>query len=89
MNPHRLIPLLLLVSVACYLISGRDGSSAKAAPAAAPAFRAGACAVDIAPPTLPVRVNGMFTERTADKAANALFHHFGKDAIITTGLERL
>ncbi len=37
-----------------------------------PAFRAGSAVVDITPPKLPVRVNGMFTERTADKVADPL-----------------
>ncbi len=72
MNPHRLLPLLLLAAVACVLFAGRDDSLATAAPAERPRFRAGACAVDIAPPTFPVRVNGMFTERTADKVVDPL-----------------
>jgi len=36
-------------------------------------FRAGSSAIDITPETYPVRVNGMFTERTADSAADPLF----------------
>lgn len=35
-------------------------------------FRAGASAVDITPPAFPVRVNGMFTERSAEQAADPL-----------------
>lgn len=35
-------------------------------------LRAGAAIVDISPPKFPVRVNGMFTERTADKAVDPL-----------------
>lgn len=36
-------------------------------------FRAGAAAVDITPPAFPVRVNGMFTERSADAATDPLY----------------
>ena len=36
-------------------------------------FRAGASAVDIAPQSWPVRVNGMFTERNADHFEDALW----------------
>src|SRR6186997_1193691 len=35
-------------------------------------FRAGAFSVDIAPQEFPVRVNAMFTERSADKVADPL-----------------
>ncbi|MEN9022147.1 MAG: LamG-like jellyroll fold domain-containing protein [Verrucomicrobiales bacterium] len=35
-------------------------------------FQAGVAAVDITPPKLPVRVNGMFTERLADRAIDTL-----------------
>ena len=35
-------------------------------------FRAGAAAVDITPPKFPVRVNGMFTERSAGSAVDLL-----------------
>jgi hypothetical protein len=41
--------------------------------ATAPAFRAGAFAVDISPTNFPVRVNAMFTERSATNVADALF----------------
>src|SRR5688572_23874308 len=41
--------------------------------AAAPPFRAGAYAVDISPTGFPVRVNAMFTERSADKVVDPLF----------------
>src|SRR5262245_58889806 len=37
------------------------------------AFRAGAFAVDISPTNFPVRVNAMFTERTATSVADPLF----------------
>jgi len=36
-------------------------------------FRSGAYAVDISPTNFPVRVNAMFTERSADKVADPLF----------------
>ena len=36
-------------------------------------FRAGAYAVDISPTNFPVRVNAMFTERSADKVSDPLF----------------
>lgn len=36
-------------------------------------FRAGAAAIDITPPKFPVRVNGMFTERVANSAADPLY----------------
>ena len=35
-------------------------------------FRAGAFSVDIAPQEFPVRVNAMFTERSADKVVDPL-----------------
>jgi len=41
--------------------------------AASPPFRAGAHAVDISPTGFPVRVNAMFTERSADKVVDPLF----------------
>ena len=41
--------------------------------AASPPFRAGAYAVDISPTGFPVRVNAMFTERSADKVVDPLF----------------
>jgi hypothetical protein len=37
------------------------------------AFRAGASAVDVSPPAYPVRVNGMFTERSAEEAHDVLY----------------
>ncbi len=36
-------------------------------------FRAGACAIDISPTSFPVRVNAMFTERSATNVADPLF----------------
>ncbi len=36
-------------------------------------FRAGAAAVDISPPAFPVRVNGMFTERSGTRVLDPLF----------------
>lgn len=41
--------------------------------AAEATFRAGAAVVDIAPDALPVRVNAMFTERSADAVVDPLF----------------
>jgi putative membrane-bound dehydrogenase-like protein len=41
--------------------------------AASPLFRAGAMAVDISPTRFPVRVNAMFTERSAEKTVDPLF----------------
>lgn len=38
-----------------------------------PQFRAGAARVDIGPESFPVRVNGMFTEREADRVEDALY----------------
>ena len=42
-------------------------------PAALAEFRSGAYAVDISPTNFPVRVNAMFTERSADKVTDPLF----------------
>jgi putative membrane-bound dehydrogenase-like protein len=42
-------------------------------PTASAAFRAGALSVDISPTNFPVRVNAMFTERSADKVVDPLF----------------
>lgn len=42
------------------------------APAATAAFRAGAFVTDISPPTVPVRVNAMFTERSATNVVDPL-----------------
>jgi hypothetical protein len=44
-----------------------------AVPASFADFRAGAFAVDISPTNFPVRVNAMFTERSATNVADALF----------------
>lgn len=64
--PSRLICLLLLGWLAA--AAGTPGTAA--APAS---FRAGAAEVDISPTGFPVRVNAMFTERSADKVADRLF----------------
>ncbi len=58
------LPLALLIGLGLAL-----AQPDKAPP---PIFQAGAAVVDIAPQTLPVRVNGMFTERTADKVVDPL-----------------
>ena len=55
---------LLLPCLLCFPWSAR---------AAVQPFRAGAHAVDISPTGFPVRVNAMFTERSADKVADPLF----------------
>jgi putative membrane-bound dehydrogenase-like protein len=44
-----------------------------ARPSASADFRAGAFSMDIAPTNFPVRVNAMFTERSADKVVDPLF----------------
>ena len=54
---------------------------------AAPApFRAGAHAVDISPTGFPVRVNAMFTERSANKVVDPLF---AKALALDDGTNRL
>ena len=60
-------PARLFMSTAI-LVVGVVGSVA-----AESVFRAGAHAVDIAPTNYPVRVNAMFTERSADKVVDPLF----------------
>src|SRR5438552_6474991 len=60
MHPRFLLALLLGVSC-----------ESRAAPP--PSFRAGAQAVEISPLIFPVRVNAMFTERSATNVADALF----------------
>jgi len=61
-------------------------SCLSSAPAAAPPFRAGAHAVDISPTGFPVRVNAMFTERSADKVVDPLF---AKALVLDDGTTRL
>lgn len=61
----RLLPRLLVTFLA--------GLSLDAGAAAAASFRAGAHAIDISPTGFPVRVNAMFTERSADKVVDPLF----------------
>ncbi len=51
-----------------------------------PVFRAGASVVDIAPDSFPVRVNAMFTERSADSVADPLF---AKALALDDGTNRL
>ena len=57
---------LLLACIALVLLSGGH------AWAEGPELRAGAYAIDISPAAYPVIVNGMFTERTAEKAFDPL-----------------
>ena len=63
----RLLPALLASAVLLAAVLAGTGR-----PAAAPEFRAGAAVVDISPTRFPVRVNGMFTERSADKVVDPL-----------------
>src|SRR5690606_10619206 len=42
-------------------------------PAASSGFRAGTAVVDLSPQEFPVRVNGMFTERSADRVVDPLY----------------
>ncbi len=58
----RFLPLAVLARACCEISAG-----------AANAFQAGAFAVDINPTNFPVRVNAMFTERSADKIVDPLF----------------
>ena len=60
-----LVPLLALFLQVLLTSSAR--------PAPQPVFRAGARAVDISPTGFPVRVNAMFTERSATAVADPLF----------------
>ncbi len=61
MRPLLRLLLVVLLGFAC------------ATRAATPPFRAGAHAMDISPTGFPVRVNAMFTERSADKVVDPLF----------------
>jgi len=65
-------------------LAGADDPIA-AAERAAP-FRAGAFQVDIGPPDFPVRVNGMFTERMADRVVDPLW---AKALVLDDGENRL
>lgn len=62
--PAALLPLLALT----LHLTGANAT----APQSARHFRAGAAVTDIAPQSFPVRVNGMFTERSADKVVDPL-----------------
>src|SRR4051812_26207321 len=55
-------------------------------PTRAASFSAGAFASDISPTGFPVRVNAMFTERSADKVADPLF---AKALALDDGFTRL
>ena len=66
-SPGRQFYLVLSV-----LVQGLFPGHAHSAPEKIPPFRAGAAVVDISPPRFPVRVNGSFTERTADKIVDSL-----------------
>jgi putative membrane-bound dehydrogenase-like protein len=56
------------------------------AQSAEPVFRAGAARVDIGPEGFPVRVNAMFTERSADRVEDPLF---AKALALDDGRERI
>lgn len=60
----KLILLPLLALGLCFVLAVPGNDSA--------VFKAGAAVVDIAPQEFPVRVNGMFTERSADKVVDPL-----------------
>lgn len=62
MHPLRSLLLVLLLGFSCNTLVK-----------AVPPFRAGAHSVDISPSNYPVRVNAMFTERSATNVADALF----------------
>jgi hypothetical protein len=64
MKSRRLLLLPPLLLGVCFVLAVTEKEK--------PGFRAGAAVVDIAPPKFPVRVNGMFTERTADKVVDPL-----------------
>ena len=92
MNPTRFLPLLLL-AVACSIFTAGGRGEGPVLPAgggggggAPAALRAGVYAVDIAPPTFPVRVNGMFTERSADRVIDPLL---AKAMVLDDGATRL
>ncbi|MCI0539000.1 MAG: hypothetical protein L0Z50_27655 [Verrucomicrobiales bacterium] len=61
MRPLQQLFLVLLLGFSCE------------SRAATPSFRAGAWATEISPTNFPVRVNAMFTERSATNVADALF----------------
>jgi hypothetical protein len=65
-----LLPALAIVGL-CMALAMPENAPEKPAPARG-AFRAGAAVVDMAPQKFPVRVNGMFTERMADKLVDPL-----------------
>jgi len=60
----RRLPLPLLTLGACLVLALPEPEK--------PGLRAGTAVVDITPQQFPVRVNGMFTERTADKIVDPL-----------------
>ncbi len=62
MNPLRNLLLVVLTGLSGHSFAATSGP-----------FRAGAFSVDIGPTNFPVRVNAMFTERSADKVVDPLF----------------
>ena len=86
MNAHTehygIRPLLLGAGCGLALLL----SGAVFAAPAKPLFRAGACAIDVNPPKLPVHVLGMFTDRMADKVCDPLQ---ARCLVLDDGQERL
>lgn len=74
--PLSILPALFLIG--CGSPADRTATARAPTPAPAPAdsasaFSAGAAAIDITPLALPVRVNGGFLEKTADKVVDRLY----------------
>jgi hypothetical protein len=65
---RRLLPAAALLATLLLVLTAAPPPEAKQGAA----LRAGAAVVDISPGKFPVRVNGMFTERTADKITDPL-----------------
>ena len=93
----RVFPLVVLAVAGWVVVSGAGAPAGEAAAVGEPAgpvdpprepgvFRAGAASVDIAPPKFPVRVNGMFTERSADRVVDPLR---AKALVLDDGVSRL
>ncbi len=69
-RPHLLVAMVSLRLVTLAAISGASEANA---PSSENPLKGGAFAVDITPVKFPVIVNGMFEERTADRAVDRLF----------------
>ena len=68
---------LVLIGVSCLYISGYSAQAI---------FRAGAATANIAPDVYPVRVNAMFTERSADRVVDPLY---AKALALDNGTEQI